>query len=48
MKIKVKMASKVNVYGVAVKVYGVAVKVYGVKVKVHGVIFRGTVNGYGE
>ncbi len=41
MKIKVKMASKVNVYGVAVKVYGV-------KVKVHGAIFRGTVNGYGE
>lgn len=41
MKIKVKMASKVNVYGVVVKVYGV-------KVKVHGAISRSTVNGYGE
>lgn len=41
MKTKTKMASKVNVYGVAVKVYGV-------KVKVHGAISRGTVKVYGE
>lgn len=41
LKINTKAASKVYVYGVAVKVYGV-------KVKVHGAIFLGTVKVYGE